>query len=64
MLRMMEWIATLLPIPVAPAMSRWGIESRAVTTGVPRTFFPNEKVRRLSESRKTGFSRISLRLMS
>ena len=35
-----------LPLPVAPAMRRWGIFPRSVTTGVPMMSFPRAMVRR------------------
>ena len=33
---------TLLPLPVAPAMRRWGIFARSATTGTPETPLPRE----------------------
>ena len=41
MLRIIELRATLFPVPVAPAMSRWGILDKSVTTGLPTMFFPS-----------------------
>ena len=40
----MQLSATLLPDPVAPAMSRCGIRSRSVTKGFPLISFPKAKV--------------------
>ena len=34
---MIEFTHTLLPEPVAPAMSRWGIVARSVAMGLPAT---------------------------
>ena len=46
MLRIMEFKATLFPVPVAPAISRWGILARSATTGLPMMFFPRAMVER------------------
>ena len=46
MLRIMALRPTLLPLPVAPAMSRWGILARSVTTGAPMMSLPRARVRR------------------
>ncbi len=37
---MIEFMQTLLPQPVAPAMSRWGIFARSATIGTPETPLP------------------------
>ena len=40
----MAFRQTLLPVPVAPAISRWGIRARLVTTGKPRISLPRARV--------------------
>ena len=42
MLQIMVLSATLLPVPVAPAMSRWGIFSSPTTTGFPMISLPRQ----------------------
>ena len=37
----MELRQTLLPAPVAPAISRCGMRARSTTTGSPETFLPS-----------------------
>ena len=43
---MIELMQTLLPLPVAPAIKRWGILARSVTLGSPETLFPSASVKR------------------
>ena len=38
---MIAFMQTLLPLPVAPAISRWGILPRSATTGTPETPLPS-----------------------
>jgi hypothetical protein len=47
---MMELIQTLLPEPVAPAISRWGIVSRLAATGWPETSCPSATFKGESKS--------------
>ena len=63
---MMLLSPTLLPLPVAPAMSRWGMAARSVTAGLPRMSFPSamangegysRNLREASTSRNTTGSR-------
>ena len=37
-------MATDLPAPVAPAMSRWGMRARLATTGLPMTSKPSARL--------------------
>ena len=53
--------ATLLPEPVVPAMSRWGIFVKSATTGVPTKLTPKAIGRRKDDSRKESLSSTSLR---
>ena len=52
---------TDLPLPVAPATSRWGIRHRSPTTGCPETSAPSATASRLRGSEKAGAVTISLR---
>ena len=40
----MAFKATLLPLPVAPAINRWGIFSNSATTGLPTISLPRHRV--------------------
>ena len=57
----MELSATLLPAPVAPAMSRCGIATRSATMGWPAVPFPIETVSGDGERWSSGLARISPR---
>ena len=41
MLEIIVFMQTLLPLPVAPAIKRWGILARSATTGLPETPSPS-----------------------
>ena len=47
---MMECMATDLPDPVAPAISRWGILPRLAKWHLPDTPLPSDNRRDLSDS--------------
>ena len=55
---------TDLPLPVAPAMSRWGILVRSPMTGWPLTSAPSATLRRLRRSTNAGDLTVSFRLTS
>ncbi len=52
MLQIMALRDTLFPEPVVPAMRRWGILARSVTTGVPTMSSPREMGSLYLDSRK------------
>ncbi len=65
----MEFRHTLLPAPVAPATSRWGMRARSATVALPAMSLPmamvsmdgaERKVSEASNSLKHTFSRASL----
>ena len=55
---------TLLPVPVAPAMRRWGILARLVTTGTPSISVPRARVSAAFEAVNSLLARILRRLTS
>ena len=55
---MIELIHTDLPLPVAPAINRWGIEATSPTITLPDIFFPNAIVSRLLAERNSSVSTI------
>ena len=57
----MAWRHTLFPVPVAPAIRRWGILVRSVTTGRPEMSFPRARVSLDLALRKASLARISFR---
>ena len=61
MLAIMQLRPTLLPVPVEPAISRWGIAARSVIQTSPFTALPRPRVRRPEARRKVSDSRISRR---
>ncbi len=52
----MQLSPTLLPVPVAPAISRWGIVARSVDQTSPFTALPRARVRRPEARRNTSDS--------
>ena len=52
MLVIIELMQTDLPMPVAPAISRWGILAMSKIIGAPPTSLPRQTVRRLLASLK------------
>ena len=56
----MAFRPTLFPVPVAPAIRRWGIRSSSATTGFPTISFPIHRVRNDREFSKAGETTISL----
>ena len=61
MLLIRELMHTLLPAPVAPATSRWGIFARSAANGSPEIVLPRAMVSLDSALRKALDSRISRR---
>jgi len=55
---------TLLPEPVEPAISRWGMDSRGVTLMRPLMSLPSSTVRWEGDLRNSSDSRIWRRQMS
>ena len=54
-------IQTDLPLPVAPAIRRWGISARSVLKGSPEAVLPSASMSLASCAWKVSDSRISLR---
>ncbi len=61
MLAIMQLRPTLLPVPVEPAINRWGMAARSVTQGSPFTVLPRARVRRPGALRNASDSSISRR---
>src|SRR3972149_1520566 len=61
MLRTMAFTAMLLPVPVAPAMSRWGILARSAMKAPPDMSFPRARLKRERLFEKAWHSTISLK---
>ena len=59
--RIRQFMQTDLPLPVVPAISRWGSLAMSPTMGSPPMSLPMAKVRLLLFSRKVGVSMMSLR---
>ena len=52
---------TDLPDPVVPAISRWGIDDKSPTIGLPEILFPNAIGNLMSLFLKSGLFKISLK---
>ena len=61
MLAIMQLRPTLLPVPVEPAIRRWGMVARSVKYVSPFTVLPRARVRREGAFLKVSDSMISRR---
>ena len=61
MLHIIEFNATLFPVPVAPAINRWGILSNSAITGLPMISLPRQRGRFEPDLSKSLDATISLK---
>jgi len=57
----MVLMQTDLPDPVVPAISKWGIDDKSPTIGLPEILFPNAIGNLMSLFLKSGLFKISLK---